>query len=381
MEVPAEAPQAPEQDNPHDFTPFIAPDFFHYREAGTGPDFHPLLKFITTRYGRFIPSSARGRKNWLEKINKAEILPAFQNLIGTSDKKTVDDFIVNSPIFELIESLDECHEIEGYREGRSVICKLSRNQNPSIRKDAEDTIKRRCGMLPNLVYVSVGTGGLFQDFMILNKIINPNTKSISVILIDPSYRDVIESNRNKQDSLTPLQRIRKDNENPDINKFELSLRSRQKSYIKDFGKYFSRLAQQSNFSFKMYVYASNEEYLQDVREGRQQRANVMICFDAILASLNKDALDVAMLQEGLKMHGLAFILTKNYTPKCPFTICEKITPESLHVESKMYDTNNQTWEGLPAEDLSLEDFDRFYLTQERFLPDEAEASPAPAAPQ
>jgi len=175
----------------------------------------------------------------------------------------------------LIDCLDECK------------CeKVSRMKHPEIRADFENALCRKVEQTyPDktqpITYTSIGSGSLFQDFMILTKFVDNGYSKFNVNLIDSNYKTFITQFKQNPMQAYPIRTLddvpyevpqkTPTTKDPNIlnNTFVQFLKWFR--FLKDF---FAR-----NLEIFINIYSSQESYEQDCQAGFNNFSNVLVVAD------------------------------------------------------------------------------------------------------
>ncbi len=227
------------------------------------------------------------------------------------------NYKVNESKNNPISSTDEC----------TLTCFLSRWYNPHIRKNAENCIVQNTND-PNTT-VFYASGRLFQELVILTKLMNNGKIPNFIILIDPLYERIISTAKipnNNNNSITLSQNFdqsctQSENKIENI-KHEIDDRLTYNALI-SFSNWLSNLYKKQP---QIILYKSAEDYINDCKTNPKLRYNLLIGFDFFELNQNKVCTQEYKGFLEIKKHALAkaaqyYALTKrefSLNPQPPF---------------------------------------------------------------
>jgi len=174
----------------------------------------------------------------LDLQKKDKILQDIKGERYTALKNTLAIQGESHPLHGILLQYEECPLSEKYFYGSEY----RRQFEEVIVQDMIDSLDKDS----QLVYVGLGSGTLWQDFVILNRMIQKGFSKIKVIVIDPLYKDLDE-------------------------------KSQQKSldYIINFLRWFNTI----NVFNSLVFFSSAEAYLEDRKQDSSLKASVLVCPD------------------------------------------------------------------------------------------------------
>lgn len=248
-----------------------------------------------------------------------------------------------------INSIYECNRPE---------CVLTRSNSP-VRRFCENEIIKRADKTS--VYVSHASGSLYQDFIILNKLLAQGKKVKTIILIDPLYQALIQACKLLDyDSVVLSEHIEQLEDfgpNIDANMSLLPLSERvevllaYKSLVQ-FTRWFTHDPRCSDDPIEIIVYASADIYMKDCLESKVSKAHLIVGVDYFRSNNIRydqpEHNDFKKLQDNvLASNGLSFELIKLDPPQynAPNTVvcCIKNGPSNRE-DIFVYNYQTQLWE-------------------------------------
>ncbi len=211
--------------------------------------------------------------------------------VTDSDEKYLSEDVINRLSSKKAKDVQEAYEYlqsMGISECTDRGCNLIRSKNLDrhlFQNKLINFIQSDFSKNQTLIYTSLGSGLLFQDLVILAKLIKQGFKDIHINLIDSmykeygghiysgiSYKGVDEAKRNAIPNFANI------------------------------------LQNMPDTQITITVYGSEEDYLSDIKNKKAKMSDVLVSIDAQINFCENE--DRALIQQGLKEGGLYASLTK-----------------------------------------------------------------------